>query len=208
MAAGTAPRIAPGSREDIGLVNFALTRALGAATGGGPPNLFTTLARRRRLFRRWLRFAGGLMPGGVLPRADSELVILRVAHNCDCEYEWGHHERLARTVGLTADDVERVREGPAAVGWSARHALLLEAADELHAGRTISDPLWRRLAGELSEDELIELCLLVGHYEMLAMTLNALRVQPDALPAGGPPRAVRALQGLAARRGAAGRSRS
>ena len=32
---------------------------IGAATGGGPPNVFTTLARHRGLFRRWLRFAGG-----------------------------------------------------------------------------------------------------------------------------------------------------
>jgi len=204
MAAGAAPRIAPGSLEDIGFVNFALTRALGAATGGGPPNVFTTLARRRRLFRRWLRFAGALMPGGVLPRADSELVILRVARNCDCRYEWHHHERIARTVGLTADDVARVRRGPAAEGWSGRHALLLEAADELHAERTISQRLWQRLVGVLSEDELIELCLLVGHYEMLAMTLNALEVQPDALPPGPPPRAIRALQALASRRRAGG----
>jgi hypothetical protein len=32
------------------------------------------------------------------------------------------------------------------------------------------------------------------------MTLNALRVQPDALPAGGPPRAVRAAERLLGRR--------
>ena len=34
--------------------------------------------------------------------------------------------------------------------------------------------LWSRLAAELSEVELIELCLLIGHYEMLAMTLESL----------------------------------
>jgi hypothetical protein len=48
--------------------------------------------------------------------------------------------------------------------------------------------------------------MLVGHYEMLAMTLNALAVQPDALPAGPPPRAVRALQAVAERRGRAARA--
>jgi alkylhydroperoxidase family enzyme len=46
------------------------------------------------LFRRWLWFAGALMPGGRLPRDETELVILRVAHNTDCDYEWGHHERI------------------------------------------------------------------------------------------------------------------
>ena len=197
------PRIPPGSPRDIGRVNALITRLLGAATGGGPPHLFTTLARHRGLFRRWLRFAGALMPGGVLPRSDSELVILRVAHNCDCEYEWRHHERLGEAAGLSAEEIRRVRSGPAAGGWSARQVLLLRAADELHADRTISDALWAELRPLMPDVELIELCLLVGHYEMLAMTLNALGVQPDALPAGPPPRAAWALQAIAERRGRA-----
>jgi AhpD family alkylhydroperoxidase len=201
-AATTAePRITPGSRREIGHVNALITRAIGTATGGGPPNLFTTLARHPRLFRKWLRFAGALMPGGRLPRVDSELVILRVAHNCGCEYEWGHHERLGQLAGLSAEEVERVRSGPEAAGWLPRQVLLLRAADELHADRTISDGLWAELRPLMSDAELIELSLLIGHYEMLAMTLNALAVQPDPLPAGPPSRAARALQAIAARRG-------
>ena len=77
-----------------------------------------TLARHRGLFRRWLWFAGGLMPGGRLSRRDTELVILRVAHNAGSEYEWGHHERIGRRVGLSAEEIARVREGAAAPGWS------------------------------------------------------------------------------------------
>ena len=190
-------RITPGTPRDTGRVNFAIARGIGMATGGGPPHVFTTLARHRRLFRRWLRFAGALMPGGRLPRAESELLILRTAHNCGCEYEWGHHERLGAAAGLTADEIARVRSGPDAEGWSPRRALLLRAADELHAEREISDELWAQLRAELSEVDLIELCMLVGHYEMLAMTLNSLRVQPDPLPTGPPSR----LQALIARRG-------
>lgn len=200
-----APRIAPGGRREIGLVNGAIVRVLGAAVGGEPPRVFTTLARHRGLFRRWLWFAGGLMPGGTLPRAEAELVILRVAHNTRCDYEWVQHERLARRAGLGADEVARVRNGAAASGWSPRQALLLRAADELHADRRIGDELWTALAREYDERELIELCLLVGHYEMLAMTLRSLEVQPDPVPgpsavAGSP--FARLVQRVAARRGA------
>jgi AhpD family alkylhydroperoxidase len=208
MSSGTGPRITPGTPAEIGRVNFAIARLLGAATGGRPPNIFTTLARHRRLFRKWLRFAGALMPGGLLRRDESELLILRVAHNCACDYEWAHHERIGRTAGLTPEEIERVRSGPDADGWSARRALLLRAADELHAQRSISDALWGELRAQLSEPELIELCMLVGHYEMLAMTLNSLQVQPDALPAGPPTRVVRILQGLATRRQRPARSGS
>jgi len=178
---GGAPRITPGTAADVGRVNWLIARAIGLATHGKPPHVFTTLGRHRRLFRRWLRFAGALMPGGKLPRADTELVILRVAHNCDCEYEWGHHERLGERAGLGAQDIQRVRAGAGADGWTPRQALLLRAADELHETRTISDELWGELRPLLNDEELIELCMLIGHYEMLAMTLNALCVEPESL---------------------------
>ena len=175
----TQPRVPPGGRREIGIVNAAIGRALGAATGGSTPGIVSTLGRHRRLFRPWLRFAARLMPFGVLPRRDSELVILRVAHLCKSDYESAQHVRLARTAGLSRAEIERVPEGPDAAGWSPRQAALLRAVDELHATRDLSDDRWDELRDHLSETELIELPMLVGHYEMLAMTLNSLRVQPD-----------------------------
>src|SRR5207244_10246533 len=106
---------------------------------------------------RWLRFASVLMPGGVLPRADTELVILRVAHNCRSEYEWRHHERLAAVAGLAPEDNERERSAPEATGWSRRQELLLRAAHELHAERTISDSLWADLRPLYSDRALLAL---------------------------------------------------
>jgi alkylhydroperoxidase family enzyme len=204
MASG--PRIAPGGRREIGLVNTAIVRVLGAAIGvGDPPRVFTTLARHRGLFRRWLWFAGGLMPGGTLPRDEAELAILRVACNTGSEYEWVQHERLAQRAGLSADEVARVRDGADAAGWSPRRALVLRAADELHRDRVVSDELWEELAREYDERGLIELLLLVGHYEMLAATLLSLRVEPDPVPAPGATAGspfARLAQRVAARRGA------
>jgi AhpD family alkylhydroperoxidase len=173
------PRIAPGDRRQLGWVNFAIARLIGVVTRGRPPHIFTTLGRHRGLFRRWLWFAAALMPGGKLPREETELVILRVAHNTGSEYEWAQHERMARRAGLSDEEIGRVRQGPDAAGWSKRRALLLWAADELHAGDRIGDELWAQLAQRLDEVLLIELCMLIGHYEMLAMTLNSLQVEPD-----------------------------
>jgi AhpD family alkylhydroperoxidase len=174
----TGPRILPGDRHEIGLVATGFSRLAGRVMRTGPPNIFTTLSRHRGLFLPWLLFAGRLMPRGRLPRADTELVILRVAHRCGCEYEWRHHERIAQQVGLSADEVARVRQ-EGYDGFSARQMLLLRAVDELHDTRTISDQTWAGLRPLMSDVQLIELCMLAGHYEMLAMTLNALRVEVD-----------------------------
>ena len=199
-----AARITPGTPTDIGRVNTAITRLLGAATGGPPPNLFTTLARHRGLFRPWLRFAGALMPGGTLPREESELVILRVAHLTGCAYEWHHHERLGARAGLTVQEIARAREGVDAPGWTPRRALLLSAVDELHRDGRIGDALWAQLVREWRDTELIELCLLTGHYIMLAMTINSLGIQLDPVPDPHARRSpeARLIQAIAARRGA------
>ncbi len=203
----TAPRISPGTPAEIGHINHGLARLIGAATGGPPPHVLTTLARHRGLFRRWLRFAGALMPGGLLPRDQSELMILRVANNCNCEYERVQHVRLGLDAGLSQEEIDAIPFGPAHPGFSDSQRLLLTATDELHGERTITQGTWDRLAAVYSERKLIEICMLVGHYEMLAMTLNALAVEPDVITPGPSPRLLGLAQKLIRRGGAGGRTR-
>jgi alkylhydroperoxidase family enzyme len=107
-------------------------------------------------------------------------VILRVAHLSGSDYELDHHERIGARVGLTPAEIARVAQGPGAAGWTERRAAILKATDELHEHRCIGDDTWDLLRDHLDERELIELCMLAGHYEMLAGTLNSLGVALDA----------------------------
>lgn len=175
----SAPRIAPGDRRDAGLFAWGFAQVAGRVTGTNPPNLFLTMGRAPRLFRGWLRFAGRLMPGGRLPRRETELVILRVAHLRGCAYEFEHHVRLGRRAGVRADDVARVQAGPDVPGWTPREAVLLRAVDALHRDQDLDDAMWAALREHLDEARAVEFLLLVGHYEMLATFLLTLRVQPD-----------------------------
>jgi alkylhydroperoxidase family enzyme len=164
----------------------------GRVTHTEPHRIFTTLARHRRLFRRWLPLADVLLQRGDLPRRDAELLILRTAWNCGCWYEWVQHATLATSHGLTGDIVDAIPDWRESDAYSQRQRHLLAAADELHRNQVITDATWATLAAELHDTELIELCFLVGHYEMLAMTLNSLGVEPE-------PSAVRALSRQSAR---------
>jgi len=176
----TVPRIAPGTRKDLGLPIWAFSRLAGRATRTAPPAIFTTLGRGRGLFWGWLHFAGRLMPGGRLPRRETELVILRVACLRGCDYEFEHHVRLGRRAGVTPADVARVRIGSAAEGWHGHERLLMRATEELLATKDLTDETWAELRAAYDERTLIELLLLVGHYDMLATTLMTLRLEPDA----------------------------
>ena len=175
----TEPRIAPGTWRETGPVVWAFGRLAGRVTGTGPPAIFTTLGRGRGLFWGWLHFAGRLMPGGTLPRRETELVILRVAHLAGSDYERSHHERLGRRVGLTREEIARVADGPEAEGWTPRQRVLLACADELHETRDLTDEAWSSLRGIVDERGAVEFLLLVGHYEMLATALTTLRLSPD-----------------------------
>ena len=173
-----APRIAPLSpdeqddqaRELLGGVRVAGADRAPAA------NIFATLVRHPGLFRRWMPFAGKLLVGK-LPARDRELLILRTGWLCGAEYEWGQHKLIAQALDVPDEEIERVKAGPEAEGWDEFDAALMRAADELHADAEISDATWGALASRYDERQLIEVPMLIGHYHMVAFTLNSLGVQ-------------------------------
>lgn len=177
-----APRIAPAGRSELGPVNALIARASARFAGTARPlNLFTTMGRNRGLFRRWLLFAGSLMPRGGLPRRDTELVILRVAHLTGAGYEAVHHRRIGLAAGLTAEQVEAAARGGGPGPFSGRQELLLRAVGELHRDDAIGAETFAALRPELSDRDFVELCMLAGHYRMLAGLINSLAIEPDVL---------------------------
>ena len=171
-------RLAPGTRSQVGVLTWVFVRLAGLVTRSSPPRLFLILGRHRPLFRGWLLFAAKLMPRGKLPRRETELVILLVARLCGCDYEYRHHLGLARRAGVTAEEIGRLGE-PGAPGWSPREAAVLRAAEVLHREREFDEQTWQELRGHLRETEIIELIMLVGHYEMLALFIGSLEIRPD-----------------------------
>lgn len=142
-------------------------------------HLFTVFAQHRRLFWTWQPFAGVLLRRGRLPGRDTEVVILRVGHVRESEYELQQHRRIALTRGVDAETQEAVFAWPAADGLSPRHQAMLTAVDELLVTRAVSDETWQRLAGYLDRRQLIEFVTLVGQYDALALWLNTLGVPMD-----------------------------
>ena len=170
-----APRISPLPPEERDERTSEVLASL-----GGELNIFTTLARHPKLLKQWSRFGGTLLYGGELPVRDRELLILRTGWNCGAEYEWGQHAAIARQGGVPDDDIARVASGPDAEGWDAFDATLLRAADELHGDSRLSQSTWDALADRYDERQLIELCMVVGQYHLVAMTLNSLGVEPES----------------------------
>lgn len=173
------PRIAPGGLKELGVVNYGVSALAARVIGGGTkPHIFTTLGRQRALFRGWLYYSGKLMPGGRLPRRESELVILRIATIRECEYERRHHVRIGRRAGVTAAEIDHLAD-ETWPGWNDRERALFAAADQFVDDKFIDDKTWAGLSDQLTEPELIEFLLLCGQYDSLATVLLTLGVQPE-----------------------------
>lgn len=165
--------------RDVGVVAWASSRLLGALSGGGRVHLINALALSPGVLRAFLPLGIRLVLRSKLGRVECELVTLRTAWNTGTRYEWHHHVHLARLSGLSPETVERITHGPDDPGWTVKQRLLLTAVDELHELRTMTAPTRLALSDYLTAAQLMELSMLVGHYEMLAMMLGTAGAQPE-----------------------------
>ena len=137
------------------------------------------IGQHKLLFVLWLPFSGFLLNWGKLSRRDAELVILRVGHLRDCEYELQQHRRLARSRGLDDATQARIFEGPDAEGLTDRQRVLITATDEFVITRSMSSETWAALASHLDRKQLIEFCMLAANYDGLAATITTLKIPLD-----------------------------
>ena len=90
-----------------------MSRALMDSIGSSATdNTFGTLVRHPSLLRQWISFTVALAVTGELPPRLRELAILRTGWLCRAEYEWGQHAVLARRVGISEEEIARVKSGP------------------------------------------------------------------------------------------------
>jgi alkylhydroperoxidase family enzyme len=139
-------------------------------------DFFGTLARSPGIFAAFLDMGTELSSSSTIDPRLRELAILRVGWLCGGPYVWGEHVIVARRVGLSEEQIDRVTRGSAADGWGARERALLRAVEELHADAMITDATWAELAVHFDERQLIEVPMLVGHYHLTVFVQNALRI--------------------------------
>ena len=142
-------------------------------------NIFKTLSHHPDLFRRWLVFGNHVLFKSTLPARERELIILRIGWLCEAEYEWAQHVLIGKEAGLTAEEIDRIKAGPNARGWSEADKLLLQATDELRKDAFITDATWNGLCRHFDKKQLMDVVFAVGQYNLVSMALNTLGVQLD-----------------------------
>jgi 4-carboxymuconolactone decarboxylase len=132
-------------------------------------NLFRMLANAPALIGPTLRLGEAILTKSDMDPKLRELVILRAARVTGSEYEWVQHERIARLVGLTDEEIAGAPDDQRAA---------LRLVDELLAG-TPSEALVIEVATELGRAQLLEVILTTGYYAMLGGVMRAVQLDLD-----------------------------
>jgi alkylhydroperoxidase family enzyme len=155
---------------------------------GGLLNIFRALGHSPEALRRFMKFGSYFLDEGKLDPKLRELAILRVGMDCRAPYEFSQHISIGRRAGLSDAQIRAV--GNAHVGVFAPNEMaVLAYAGELTTASRVSDATYDAVAQFLNAEEVVELTLVIGYYNMVSRALNALEVDID-------PPAARDLAGL------------
>lgn len=173
-----------------------------AAEGRSAIDLHRALANAPAILMGFHELSDALRYQTSLPRALTETVILRIALLTESEYEWEHHSRMARKAGVSQAQLRDLPIWRDSSAFDDQVRSALTAADAIH-GLDLDDGAFGDLRKHFSDQEIVELVVLISHYEAVARIATALRieVEPEYRPDPGDSERVPAWQAFALRGG-------
>lgn len=146
-----------------------------------PINLFRALANNTgamkafRLPGWWIRHECPLDP------RLRELAILEVGYITGCAYEFSHHVKISDSFGVSKADIEGLiawNKGEDC-GLGPLERTVLSAARQLTQDIEIDDATWAALEAALETERLVELVMIIGHYNYVVRLLRGLKVDVE-----------------------------
>jgi AhpD family alkylhydroperoxidase len=147
----------------------------------GNLNVYRALANADKVFTGWMLAGQALLTSPVLPVRLRELVTLRTAYLMDCPYELGQHRDVARTAGVSSEEITAVTSES---DWQDAHfdpveLALLHLTTELLTTHNVSAEAFDRVHTALGSEATMEVLMVINRYSGLALMLNALDVDLD-----------------------------
>lgn len=147
-----------------------------AEMSGNILNIHRMIAHNPALFNAYAPLRNYIVKGSKLTDRQRELLILRTAHNMQSEYEWRSHVVRGRAAGLRDDEIERVKSGADADGWSDEESLLLAAVDQMMGEHELAVETATNLLDKIGRAALLDLVYTVGVYITLGTILKTFDV--------------------------------
>jgi len=115
-----------------------------------------------------------------VPGTWRELAILRVGHRYGAAYEIHHHERIARSVGLPEEAIAALKVIGSEAKLAADMQIIVQLTDELLDRHGLSAAARDQALTLLTANQLADLVLTVGFYQMVCNFLNTFGVPVES----------------------------
>lgn len=106
-----------------------------------------------------------------------QIAILRVGHICKSRYETFQHEKLAKIVGLTEEQIAATRDGKSIQALDERQTAVLRFAEEITVDIKVSDQTFAAMRAFLPEKELTELTIISSFYSAICRFLETMEIE-------------------------------
>lgn len=145
----------------------------------GLPNLnvFRMMAGAGAVFPPFMDFINAYLNNGLIDPQLRELTILRVGNISGSTYEVHQHERVARTVGLSEDQIAATKTASPSPTYSAAENAALCMVEEIVANVRPSDATFSAAQAHFSEGQLQELTIIAGFYMMVSRYLETFDIE-------------------------------
>ncbi len=147
---------------------------------GSIGNIFRVVAHSPLLLRRMLYFSDGLRNRTKLDPRYRELAIMTVGRLTECEYEYVHHQAFAQRVGVRPEQVEKLTNWETDPAFNEQERAVIRYATEVTEQVRVSDDTFNALRDFLDDEQIVELTLNTGFYNMVVRFLLPMQVDLES----------------------------
>ncbi|MCP4005597.1 MAG: carboxymuconolactone decarboxylase family protein [bacterium] len=147
-----------------------------------PLNVFRMMARAPESFQPLIDLALSILIKSEFDARKREIAVLRVAHATRAEYEWVQHVAVAKGVGVSDEEIEKIAVDGPVKGLDEEGNLLCRVADEISLDVRLSDQALAEIIERYGNRQAMELILCCSYFNMLSRFLESARVQLEEKP--------------------------
>jgi len=147
-----------------------------------PLNVFRVMGRAPASFQPFLELALSILVKSEFDARKREIAVLRVAHVTRAEYEWVQHLAVAKSVGLTQQEIDAIGVDGPVRSLDEEGNLLCRVADEISRDVRLADDSLTEIVERYGERQAMELILCCAYFNMLSRILESTRVPLEEAP--------------------------
>jgi alkylhydroperoxidase family enzyme len=145
-----------------------------------PLNVIKMMANAPASFLGFQEFAAGVLYKSQFDPRKREIAVCRVGHVTQANYEWTHHVRVAKRLGITEEEIGIIGSENPVTSLDEEGNLLCRVADEISLKVRLSDEALAQILGRYGVRGATELILCCSYFNMISRFLESTRVELES----------------------------